>query len=272
MSDLHLIKREFLDIYNSLSLISEESLIHGGDEQLYPCFQKLDALASMDVDDQEADTLLQDKELQPVIEHISRLKRVNGLRLEIENARRIINASTPWEAVREFVYYPNYLELSRMEFTGGDLVSGDRVVFLGSGPFPLTLISLCIQYGIKGIGIEQCAEYEDLSRQLITVLELTEHISIINGNHFSLPLPEECSLIMIGADAMPKEEIFSYLAKSIADGTKLSYRIYEKGLRRLLDVQSVFRLPIEFKEYARIRPKPPVNNTSVFVIKNSVKI
>lgn len=37
-------------------------------------------------------------------------------------------------------------------------------------------------------------------------------------------------------------------------------RIYEKGLRQLLDDQSVFDLPPEFKEYLRIRPKPPVNN------------
>ena len=73
----------------------------------------------------------------------------------------------------------------------------------------------------------------------------------------------------IVADALPKDEIFSHLAKALPDGTILSYRIYEKGLRRLLDSQSVFNLPSEFKEYARIRPEPPVNNTSVFIIKNT---
>lgn len=272
MSDLHFIKNEFLDIYASISHLSENSLIHGLNEQFSFCFEKLDRLAAMDVDDQDAEKIRQDQELQPVMKHISRLKRMNGLRLEIENARRIINDSASWKALKQFVYYPNYLELARMEFSGANLASGDRVVFLGSGPLPLTLISLCTRYGIQGIGIEQSPEYADLSRQLITAIGLTEHIRIIDGNHFSLPLPEECALIMIGADALPKEEIFSYLAGKLADNTKLSYRIYEKGLRRLLDVQSVFRLPPEFKEYKRIRPKPPVNNTSVFVVKHSVVI
>ncbi len=269
MSDLHFIKDELLDIYASISHLSEDSLLHGLHEQFYTAFERLDRLVAMDVDDQDAEEIRQDLEFQPVMEHISRLKRVNGLRLEIENVQRIINASAPWEVVRQFVYYPNYLELARMEFAGADLASGDRVVFLGSGPLPLTLISLCTQYGIQGIGIERCAEYADLSRQLITALKLTAHICIIDGDHFSLPLPEACALIMIGADALPKEEIFSYLAGNLADNTKLSYRIYEKGLRRLLDVQSVFRLPPEFREYRRIRPKPPVNNTSVFVVKHS---
>ena len=269
MPGLHFIKKELLDIYASISHLSEDSLLHGLHEQFYVNFERLDRLAAMDVDDRTAEKIRQDREFEPVMEHISRLKRVNGLRLEIKNAQKIINASAPWDVVKQFIYYPNYLELARMEFTGADLAPGDRVVFLGSGPLPLTLISLCTQYGVQGIGIERCAEYADLSRQLITTLDLASHIRIIDGDHFSLPLPEECALIMIGADALPKEEIFSYLADTLPDNTKLSYRIYEKGLRRLLDVQSVFQLPPEFKAYMRIRPKPPVNNTSVFVVKHS---
>jgi len=74
---------------------------------------------------------------------------------------------------------------------------------------------------------------------------------------------------MVGADACPKDEIFAHLAKTVPGGTKISYRIYEKGLRRFMDDQPVAAIPPEFEEYARIRPKPPVNNTSVFLIKTS---
>lgn len=269
MSDLDSIKNAFLDIYASIVHISEASLLAGQYEQLHPWFEKLDALASLEVDDQEVEKLIRDPELVPAIEYISRVKRINGLRLEIKAAKTIIHSQVPWETVTQFIYYPNYLELSRMETFGGNLAAGDQVAFLGSGPLPLTLIALWIRYKIEGIGIEQSREYADLSRQLITALGLTDHIRIVQGNHFSLPLEQACSLLMIGADAMPKEEIFSYLAQCIEEGTKLSYRIYEKGLRRLLDVQSVFKLPPEFEEYTRIRPDPPVNNTSVFVVKRS---
>jgi hypothetical protein len=123
------------------------------------------------------------------------------------------------------------------------------------------------QYGLECTGIEQAPEYVELSTRLVKALGLDKHIRIIHGNHFSLPLNEQCRLVMVGADALPKEEIFAHLAKALSPGEMISYRIYEKGLRRLLDDQSVFDLPPEFLECTRIRPEPPVNNTSVFVIR-----
>jgi len=95
----------------------------------------------------------------------------------------------------------------------------------------------------------------------------TEHIRIAQGDHFKLPVQETCALITVAADARPKGEIFAHLAKALSKDTKLSYRIYEKGLRRLMDDQPVSKLPPEFKEYSRIRPEPPVNNTSIFLVK-----
>ena len=73
--------------------------------------------------------------------------------------------------------------------------------------------------------------------------------------------------MMVSADACPKDEIFTHLAKTLPNEARLSYRIYEKGLRRLMDDQPVSDLPPELKEYTSIRPEPPVNNTSVFLIK-----
>ena len=264
------IKNEFLDIRAALAHTSPQSLLEGKHEDIYHCFSRLDRLAAIDIDDSQAETLRCDPELAKTLDHISQLKRFNGLRMEIHNSKTVISASSPWDTVKKFVYYPNYLELARMESTGANLCPGDRVVFLGSGPMPLTLVCLCIQYKVFGIGIEQSTEYAQLSRLLIKTLGLEKQISIIEGSHYSLPLPEPCRLIMIGADALPKDEIFIHLSKHLDQGTALSYRIYEKGLRRLLDVQSVFKLPPGIKEVTRVRPQPPVNNTSVFTIIDSV--
>ena len=112
-------------------------------------------------------------------------------------------------------------------------------------------------------------EYAKISQKVIEVLELTGHIQIVRGNHFSLPLNEECSLVMVAADAGPKDEIFTHLAKTLPNGSRVSYRIYEKGLRRLMDDGAALDLPPVFREYLRIRPEPPVNNTSVFLIKTN---
>ena len=267
-SRLDAIKSEFLDIYAAIQDLTDDEILNGPEDIVRPNFERLQRLIARDVDDHLADKLLCDREFQSITNRISHLKTINGLRMEIECAQSIIAGPDPWIAVEGFIYYPNYLRLADMEYRGAELKPGDRVAFLGSGPLPLSLISLCKQYGIEGIGIEQVPEYAKLSQRLIEVLELTAHIRIVQGNHFSLPLQEECRLVMVSADACPKDEIFTHLAKTLPNEARLSYRIYEKGLRRLMDDQPVSDLAPELKEYTRIRPEPPVNNTSVFLVKD----
>ena len=129
----------------------------------------------------------------------------------------------------------------------------------------MSLIVLCREYGLFGIGIEQDGKRATLSQQVIARLGLSENIEIIEGNHFSLPLKTHCDLYMVAAQAEPKEEVFKHLAKVLPEGSKVSYRLYEKGLRRILDGSSLFEMPSGFEEYLRIQPKPPVNNTVVFL-------
>jgi hypothetical protein len=186
-------------------------------------------------------------------------------KLEIEHAKSILKSNDSWKALKNFAYLPNYLQLAQTEYQGSGLKPGERVLFLGSGPLPLSLIILCHQYGLKGIGIEQELARAELSRKVLQKLELSDQFNIIAENHFTLPLKEKSELLMVAAAAEPKKEIFDHLATVLPAGTKVSYRIYEKGLRRLLETSSFLKLPEQFKEYLRIRPEPPVNNTVVFL-------
>lgn len=262
------IKNEFLNIYAAICDLTEDEILSGPEDTFGSHFERLQRFIAREVEDQLANELLCDRQLRFITKHISRLKTLNGLRMEIKYARSIIDASDPWTVLQDFVYYPNYLRLADMEYRGAKLKPGDRVVFLGSGPLPLSLICLCRQHGVNGMGIEQVPEYAMLSQKLIQALDLTGHIKIVLGNHFSLPLNETCGLVMVAAEAIPKDEIFTHLAKTLPKGTRVSYRIYEKGLRRLMDSQATLDLPSEFKEYLRIRPESPVNNTSIFLIKS----
>jgi hypothetical protein len=157
---------------------------------------------------------------------------------------------------------------------------------VGCGPVPMTLILMSRLYGIQSIGLDICAESVRLSKKVARWLRLEKIIDIfqedhfrlrdldwnvvpvIQGDHFRLPVQETYALITVAANTRPKDEIFAHLAKAFSKDTKLSYRIYEKGLKRLMDDQPVSEFPPEFKEYSRIRPDPPVNNTSVFLVKN----
>jgi precorrin-6B methylase 2 len=228
---------------------------------------QLNRLAATLVPDKMVEQLISDQGLAPVVRRIARMRRLIGSKLEIQSAQAITSHPDPWSRIRAFTYYPNYLSLARMEVEGGRLKPGDRVLFLGSGPLPLSLICLSKEHGIQGVGIEQDRQIAELSKKVIERLELSQRISILHGDHFLLPLKEASALIMVGADAVPKKDIFEHLARVCPSGQMISYRIYEKGLRRLLDDQSMFELPTEFSELARIHPAPPVNNTCVFAVR-----
>ena len=259
------IKNEFLDIYAAIKNLSTDEILNNPEKIFQPYFKRLQRLIAMDINNLAADEMLCDQKFQLITKRIAHLKTINGLRMEISYAHAVITDPDPWSLLKRFQFYPNYLKLAQMEYKGGNLKIGDRVVFLGCGPLPLSLICLCTQNGIKGIGIEQVPKYARLSKKVIKALKLSARIQIIQGNHFSLPLEEECNLVMVGADAIPKNAIFDHLAKVFSKGTKFSYRIYEKGLRRLMDENPVINLPPVLREYTRIRPEPPVNNTCVFL-------
>jgi hypothetical protein len=261
------IKKQLLSIFENCRELTGSRVLDDAEDVFLPYTKTLNQMATLDVDDRHVDALIADSSLKQAIEKISRLKQIHGLRLERQRAVAIIGSDAPWDMLKGFIYYPNYLGLAEMESRGADLKAGDRVAFLGSGPVPLSLIALVKRCVIQGVGIEKDAVNADLSRRVLDALALGGEIEIIQGDHFVLPLPSPCSLIMVGADAVPKEEIFTHLAGTLTNGMKLSYRIYEKGLRRLFDRDHVGGLPSGLREYRRIRPQPPVNNTSVFVTK-----
>jgi hypothetical protein len=264
---LETIKKQLLEIFSRCRHLTEDQILNRPEDLFHPHLETLNRLAAMELDGQKVDALVADRSLMPVIRHIAGLKRIHGLRMERQRAQAIIGSDAPWEMLEGFIYYPNYLRLAEMESRGAGLNREDRVVFIGSGPLPVSLIALSNRHAIKGVGIERDPFNADLSRKVLAALALNEQIEIILGDHFGLPLPHPCSLVIVGADAIPKEEIFAHLARTLPVGMKISYRIYEKGLRRLFDMDHVGKLPQPLKEYRRIRPQPPVNNTSVFAVK-----
>jgi hypothetical protein len=254
-------------IYHSIKDFVDREIYQDPSGHLKAVFQRLDYLIALDVDNRSAEDILSNSRFNSAFDAISTFRSQYTAELEAEQAESILNSRDPWKTLTDFTYLPNYIQLARTECLGAGLKPGDTVLFLGSGPLPLTLIVLCHQHGLNGIGIEQYPERAELSRRVLEKLGLTDQIRIIRGNHQTLPLPlaETPELIMVAAQAEPKKEIFDHLAGVLPVGTKISYRIYEKGLRRMLDTFYRYELPGRLREYLRIPPEPPVNNTSVFL-------
>ena len=237
-------------------------------------FQRLDSLITLDIEDDTAGEILQKQELDPVFADLSRFRSLYTVRLETEHANEILESESHWAALEKFPFYGNYLKLVRTEYECLGLSPGDRVFFLGSGPLPLTLIVFFRQHGVKSTGIEQDPVRANLSKRVLDKLGLSEAVTIINGNHFSLngegfALNPDAGIkaLMIAAQAEPKKEILDHLLKVVPVGSRISSRIYEKGLMKLLNRNCLLDLPEGFEEHERVQPEPPVYNTVVFLEK-----
>jgi precorrin-6B methylase 2 len=205
-------------------------------------------------------------------------------RCELDMARAVAGSADAWETLRSLPAYPSYLQEVNMEYRGAELKRGDRIAFLGSGPLPITLILLYQEHGVEGIGIERNPQYAEMSQDIVNKLGLADHIKIIEGDHFSLPLREQCELLMLAYRAAPKEEIFAHLARTFEDGTKIAFRtVVEESsngqqtpadLLYFIQRNSYFKsqsLPPEFREYRLIRPEPPVMNALLMTVKEGAK-
>lgn len=263
---------EILKLYEEIKDLPEKEIRYGSADLYEPLSQRLDYLITLNPGDEEIQELLNNQELEPIFTAIYRFRNLYTIRLEIGHVNRILASKSPWRVLEEFSFYENYLKLVRTEYEGLGLRGGDRILFLGSGPLPLTLIVFLKQHGVKSTGIEHDPVRADLSKRVLDKLGISGDISIINGNHLSLDTedfvnPDICTgAIMVAAQAEPKKEILDYLLKVIPSGCRVSYRIYEKGLMKLLNRDFLLNFPEGFYEH-RVRPEPPAYNTVVFLEK-----
>ncbi|WP_292391804.1 nicotianamine synthase family protein [Methanosarcina sp. UBA5] len=267
------ILKEILDLYKDIRELSDEEILSCSSDKPEKLFLRLDALITLDLGSDVISILLNNQELEPIFAHINRFRNLYTVRLETGYAKEILASQSSWDVLEKFPFYKNYLKLVRTEYEGFELKAGDRISFLGSGPLPLTLIIFFKYYAVKGKGIEQNPERTWLSIKTLEKLGLSENITIITGNHLSInPIDfldhgTGVKALMIAAQAEPKKEILDYLLKVIPPGCRISYRIYEKGLMKLLNRDSLLNLPEGYREYKRIRPEPPVYNTVIFLEK-----
>ncbi|WP_292372951.1 nicotianamine synthase family protein [Methanosarcina sp. UBA411] len=267
------ILEEILSLYQEIRALSDGEILSCSSDRPEELFLKLDTLITQNLESDVVSILLDKKDLEPIFAHINRFRNLYTVRLETMYSNEILASQSPWNVLENYPFYKNYLRLIRTEYEGFGLKAGDRIFFLGSGPLPLTLIVFFKYHAVKGTGIEQNPERTRLSIETLDKLGLSKDITIINGSHLSMnPIdfldPDAGSkALIIAAQAEPKREILDHLLKVIPPGCRISYRIYEKGLMRLVNRDFLLDLPEGYREYKRIKPEPPAYNTVVFVEK-----
>jgi tRNA A58 N-methylase Trm61 len=140
-----------------------------------------------------------------------------------------------------------------------------KVVFIGGGPLPLTLILFNKLYGSRCVSVEIEPEVAELSRQVLKKLGLESEIEVLTGDETSVQ-DIDYTVIMVAALAEPKERVFTNLWDMVDTITPIIYRTYT-GMRAILYSPVTEKATRGFHKEVMILPTGKVNNTSVLIRK-----
>ncbi len=173
-----------------------------------------------------------------VISAIQRVYEQYETNLEFNFAARIISENIP---ISEYPLYERFQRLINSEVAMADLSSKDRVLFIGSGPFPISAILIATLCNASVDCYDCSREACEISSRVISKLELSEKIRIFERNAQSVKLstidtPGDYGIydvIVVALLAQPKENILHQLWKSLGPQPKVILR-YSKGNRKVI--------------------------------------
>lgn len=138
------------------------------------------------------------------------------------------NAAT--SLLQEFVYYDNYEQLVKMEMhclLGVD-ARLDRVVFVGSGPLPLSSILLASHCQLPVTNIDYCEDAIRISTDLVHSLHLQDKMHFFCGDATEYPFYQDADVVvlgaLVGADGDAKISFLDRIAEKMKSGAILLVR------------------------------------------------
>ena len=137
MSKLHLEK--ILELAQSLQDYSAEKITDTPLEELLPFLNVLEEVVHCDTDRASVSPTLSDGKLQNASQVIRDFHRQLTVKMETEQAQKILDASKPWPWLRNYYFYKDYqgLIIREQEMTG--FAPYERLAYIGGGALPLSL-------------------------------------------------------------------------------------------------------------------------------------
>ncbi|KAJ8661962.1 hypothetical protein O0I10_002293 [Lichtheimia ornata] len=132
--------------------------------------------------------------------------------------------------LQEFVYYDNYEQLVKMELhclLGVD-AHLDRVVFVGSGPLPLSSILMASHCQLPVTNIDYCEDAIRISTDLVHSLHLQDKMHFFCGDATEYPFYQDADVVilgaLVGADGDAKISFLDRIAENMKSGAILLVR------------------------------------------------
>ena len=253
-------------IANSLKEYDDYKLEEMPMDEIIPLMDSVEVIAhDQDIDFDSAKHILDDAQMNEALKVIRKFYVKFGARLETENAKAILRSDDPWATLESFHFYPRYQGLIKNENQLVKFTPEHKVVFIGGGPLPLTLILFNKLYGSRCVSVEIEPEVAELSRQVLKKLGLESEIEVLTGDETSVQ-DIDYTVIMVAALAEPKERVFTNLWDMVDTITPIIYRTYT-GMRAILYSPVTEKATRGFHKEVMILPTGKVNNTSVLIRK-----
>ena len=235
-------------------------------DEIIPLLDSVEEIAhDQEIDFDSAKHILDDEKMNEALQLIRKFYVGLGARLETDNAKSILKSDDPWKTLESFHFYNRYQGLLRNENQLVKFTPEKKVVFIGGGPLPLTLILLNKIFKAQCVSVEVLPEVAELSRKVIEKLGLESEIEVVLGDETSLR-NIDYTVVMVAALAEPKERVFANVWEAVDTVTPVLYRTYT-GMRAILYSPVTEKATRGFHKEVMILPTGKVNNTSVLIRK-----
>ncbi|MBU3904940.1 MAG: hypothetical protein KJ906_02225 [Nanoarchaeota archaeon] len=165
----------------------------------------------------------------------------------------------------KYLLYKRFTDLMKNEIKLGKISKKDKVLFIGSGPFPPTAIILNKLVGCKIDCFEKRKQYADMSRNVIKKFSLSDDIKVYNKYGQSLG-NNDYGVIIIALLAKPKDKILKSIWKSALSGTRIICRTSD-GIRELFYETTNESILKQYKPKKKIYAKNDQTISSVLLVK-----
>jgi ribosomal protein S18 acetylase RimI-like enzyme len=150
-------------------------------------------------------------------------------RLEFEFAGRLVKGEV---SLQEYALYERFAQLVRREQELLSIRRGDKLIFLGSGPLPLSEMLFYRQTGAQVNCVARDPGSAALARQVLEKCGLNESVKILDGTAMEQDFSHYRAVVM-EALVRPKRNFLKLLRKRCQEGCRILCRS-SHGLRGLL--------------------------------------
>lgn len=225
------------------------------------------ALLDHDFNTLDASKLFDYMSSKNILQLFQKAYEVFETNLEIDFVKSIIYKSiSPQEDFMNYPLYKRFVTLIRNEITLTNIKSSDHILFIGSGPTPITAILIHQISHAKVDCVDRNIISAALSKRLISKLGYTDSIRIINKEGIDADC-SQYSVILIALLAKPKDKLLKSIWNKCRKNTRIICRTSD-SIRQAFYGTTASKLLDQYEVKKRITAKGNQTISSVLIIKS----